>query len=85
MNVDAEFRAKGIEIAFPQQDIFIKNLHDLPTSATDSNEESGGRKTDRGESRGESQTEQTAHSAAPIFPSGSHLHSAPITPPGSTV
>ena len=30
--VDDAFRQKGIEIAFPQQDIFIKNLSDLSSS-----------------------------------------------------
>ena len=30
MAIEAEFRAKDIEIAFPQQDIYIKNLGDLP-------------------------------------------------------
>lgn len=30
MAIDEAFRDKGIEIAFPQQDIHIKNLHELP-------------------------------------------------------
>jgi potassium efflux system protein len=81
MQVDAEFRAKGIEIAFPQQDIYIKNLKDLPTSNAVSREESDGRKSESGES----QTERKPHAAAPIFPTGGHLHAAPILPPGSTV
>ena len=81
MQVDAEFRAKGIEIAFPQQDIYIKNLKDLPASTADSREESDGRKSESGES----QTERKLHAAAPIFPTGGHLHAAPISPPGSTV
>lgn len=36
MAIEAEFKAKEIEIAFPQQDIFIKNLGDLPTHSPDS-------------------------------------------------
>jgi hypothetical protein len=30
MAIEAEFKAKEIEIAFPQQDIYIKNLSELP-------------------------------------------------------
>ncbi|MEM7782717.1 MAG: mechanosensitive ion channel domain-containing protein [Planctomycetota bacterium] len=35
MAIEAEFRARGIEIAFPQQDIHIKNLHEFPVAKRD--------------------------------------------------
>ena len=41
MAIDAAFRAKGIEVAFPQQDIYIKNLKDFPTPAPRPTQSSG--------------------------------------------
>ena len=42
MAIDAEFRARGIEIAFPQQDVYIKNLGEFPIGSPPADGHSGG-------------------------------------------
>lgn len=73
MAVDAAFRAKKIQIAFPQQDIYIKNLKDLPLPNSNPPKGPGGKSPFESDNSGESRT--------PRVPAGLTAAS-PVAQPG---
>jgi potassium efflux system protein len=61
MAINDAFKAKGIEIAFPQQDIFIKNISDLPQpNPSGAGPYPGWSTLHPAEGQGESKTDSTA-------------------------